>query len=108
MSEQQSFLIYNINGTLKPYLQQANQFASVEKIFYVTSSGTGVIKTYPDAEVKGLLWVTPDMQILVYIPPELETSMFTQLYFFNGQGLENFEFINNWGGEVKLFRVKLE
>ncbi|MFH0832269.1 MAG: hypothetical protein V1900_00910 [Candidatus Aenigmatarchaeota archaeon] len=108
MAEQQSFVLYEINGTIKPYLQQGSQFLSVEKIFYVTKDGMGAVKTYPDSEIKGLLWLTPDRQLLIYIPPELENSLFTKMYFFNGQGLENFEFVNNWGGEVKLFRVKFE
>ena len=43
--------------------------------------------------------------MLIHIPPELENSMFTRMFFFNGYGMENFEFVNNWGGEVKLFRV---
>jgi hypothetical protein len=30
------------------------------------------------------------------------------MFLFNGQGLQNFEYVNNWGGEVKLYKVKFD
>ena len=111
MSQNQAFLLYEINNTMKPYLQQGGMLATVEKIFYYTREGAGFTHIYPEADVKGLIWLSPDRQIIIYIPPELENALFTKMYFFNGynlnnQPLEHFEFINNWGGEVKLFKVK--
>jgi hypothetical protein len=29
------------------------------------------------------------------------------MFFFNGAGLQKFELVNNWGGEVKLYRLKM-
>jgi len=112
LGQNQAFLLYEINNTMKPYLQQGGQVLTVEKIFYYTREGLGYTRIYPDSDVKGLIWLSPDRQVIIYIPPELENALFTRLYFFNGnningQPLEHFEFVNNWGGEVKLFKVKL-
>ena len=110
MSSNQAFLVYQVNNTLKPYLQQGNQFLTVEKISYFTNEGIGITTVFPGADVKGTLWVTPDKEMIIYIPPELETSLFTRMYLYNGQGVEggslkNFELAGNWGGEVKLYRI---
>ncbi|MCX6818581.1 MAG: hypothetical protein NT129_01110 [Candidatus Aenigmarchaeota archaeon] len=110
ISQNQAFLLYEINNTMKPYLQQGGQVLTVEKIFYYTKEGLGYTRVYPGSEVKGLIWLSPDRNVIIYIPPELENALFTRLYFFNGnnvngQPLEHFEFVNNWGGELKLFRV---
>ncbi len=104
--QQQSFVVYEYNKTiLKPYIQQGGKLLTIEKIFSFTKEGYGYALTEPNADVKGTLWLTPDRQVMVYMPPELENSMFTKLFFFDGQGLEHFQFINNWGGEVKLFKI---
>ena len=106
MAQNQAFIIYSYNNTLKPMLQQDSQFLTVEKIFYFEDNA-GQIIVDENADVKGMVWLSSDKNTLVYILPELENSMFTYLYFFNGAGLENFEFVDNWGGEVKLFKVNV-
>lgn len=106
MAENQAFVLYDINGTLKPYLQSGNQFLNVEKLFYYTKDGNAVLTTNVDAEVKGMLWLEPSRQVMIFISPELENSIFTKMFFFNGQGLEHFEYVSQWGGEVKLYKVK--
>ncbi len=101
----QSFLVYEKNGTMKAVLQAGSQFVNVQKLLYFTDSEINSA-TDDSAELKGTVLLLPGMQTLVYMPPELENSMFTRLFFFNGYGLKHFEFVNNWGGEVKLFRVR--
>lgn len=106
-SQQQSFVVYQTNQTkVKAFLQQNNQLVTVEKVFYFTNAG-GIITTDESADVKGMIWLTPDKSTAVFIPKEIENSMFTRLFFFNGQGLNNFEYVNSWGGELKLFKVKV-
>jgi hypothetical protein len=106
MTENQAFVLYDINGTLKPYLQAGNQSLNVEKLFYYTKDGNAMLTTNTEAEVKGMLWLEPSRQLMIFIPPELENSIFTKMFFFNGQGLEHFEYVDQWGGEVKLYKVK--
>jgi hypothetical protein len=107
-AQNQGFVIYDINNTMKPYLQAGNQFLDVEKLLYFTKEGYGKILTNEEAAVKGLLWLEPGRQTVIFIPPELENSLFTQMFFFEGTGLQNFEYIDSWGGEVKLYKVKLD
>lgn len=99
------FVLYDINNTMSAFLQQNNQAFRVEKVFYFTQEG-GVLKIENDAVVKGMIWVHPTREVIIYIPPEIENSMFTRMFLFNGQGLTRFEPVQNFGGEVKLFRVK--
>lgn len=103
-----AFVVFDANGTLQPFLQEGGNFAAVEKIFYVNDAGQGIISTNPDAELKGLVWLEQTRQVMVYVPTELENALFTRMFFFNGSGLEHFEFVNSWGGEFKLFRLKIE
>ena len=105
ISQQNAFLLILSNDTLNGYLQQGTQLAKIERVYYFTQQG-GVMATTQDAEIKGLLWVDPSGGAVIFIPPELADSMFTRMYFFDGAGLEKFEFVENWGGEVKLFRIK--
>ncbi len=105
-SQDTAFAVIDSNGTLTPFLQQRNQFIKVSKLFYFKQTGEGVLSEQPDAQFPGTLWLDPSRQIVVYMPPEVENSMFTKMFFYHGQDLQHFEFINSWGGEVKLFKVK--
>ena len=106
--QNQAIVVYDTNGTLIPYLQQGAQFAKIEKIFYFTKTGEAVLRQIQDAEVKGLVWADPSKQLVMMISPELENAMFTRMFLFNGAGLEHFELVNSWGGEVKLYKVKFD
>jgi len=108
LSQDQAFVIFDRNGTLQPFLQQGNQFAEVQKIFYISKTGEPLFSINNDAQVKGLLWLDASRQVVVFIPPELENSLFTRMFFFNGAGLEKFKFVNSWGGEVKLFKITFD
>ncbi len=105
-SEREAFLIYERNGTLTSFWQSNNQLLKIEKLFYVQKDGTGRIAVNDDAEVKGMLWVDPGKSAVIFMTPELEDSLFTRMFLFNGLGLEHFEPVGNWGGEVKLYRVR--
>lgn len=107
VNQRNAFVIYEINNSLTPYFQQDNQLRTVENIFYFTQEG-GRIRTDKSADLKGLIWLDPSKQVIVFMPPELTNSLFTRLFFFNGAGLEKFQFVNSWGGEVRLFSVKLD
>ncbi|MBI4153837.1 hypothetical protein HY501_00720 [Candidatus Woesearchaeota archaeon] len=106
--QNQAFVIYETNGTLTPFIQQGNQFLHVQKLFYFDRQGNGIIFTDESADLPGLLWLEPQRNTIVYMQPELEDALFTRMFFFDGRGLENFEFVSSWGGEVKLFRVRLD
>jgi len=104
MGADQAFLLYETEEEIQAVLQQGSQFLTIEKIFFFQNN-EGLFKVEPESDVKGLLWVSPGKEFVIYMPPELENSMFTRMFLFNGANLEHFEFVKNWGGEVKLFRV---
>jgi dolichyl-diphosphooligosaccharide--protein glycosyltransferase len=92
------------NTTLSAFLLSNNQLVPIEKFFYYTNQG-GIMKMQPDATAKGLVILEPNKQAIIFVPQEITDSMFTRMFFFNGQGLKNFEYVNSWGGEVKLFKI---
>ena len=104
----QQIVIRDENGQLTPFLQQGTQLAQIEKIIYYRQDGSVVQETFSDAQMMGTILLEPYRQYIFYMPPELENSMFTRMFFFNGAGLENFEFVRSWGGEVKLFKIKFD
>lgn len=109
IASQQSFIIYEYNQSqMVPYLQQGASVVKVEKLVYFTRTGESKFYFEPNADVKGLLWLDPSRQTLIYAPPEIESSLFTRMFLFNGQGLKYFEYVDNWGGEVKLFKLDFD
>jgi len=109
ISTDQSILLVDANSTLTPLFQQGNLApVRVERIVYFLPDGSGISRDVPDAEVKGLVWVDPSRQVVVFAPPQIADSLFTRLFFMNGQGLEHFQLVGNWGGELKLFRVTFD
>jgi asparagine N-glycosylation enzyme membrane subunit Stt3 len=107
LSDEQTFFIYEKDGVMMPYYQQGKDSLQLQKIFYFKGN-MGLFQTaQSDNVLKGLLWVSPDMQFVIFVPEELMDSMFTKMYLFNGEGLEKFKMIQNFGGEVKLFQVDL-
>ena len=111
LGNNQAFVVNekNVSGVLSytPYLKQGPAFAKVAKIVYFSGNHM-FLKPIKDAEVPGMIWMDPSKQIIYVIPEEIENSMFTRMYFFNGAGLSHFQLVNNWGGEVKLFKVKFD
>lgn len=108
VSQKQSFIIYDDNSSYRALFQQDNQFVKVGRIIYPTKFGYSVHEEQ-DAEVKGTIFVAdPNFNLIFFMPPELENAMFTRMFFYNGAGLEHFEYVNTWGGEFKLFRIRFD
>jgi dolichyl-diphosphooligosaccharide--protein glycosyltransferase len=108
ISDRQSMVVYEQNGTYKALFQQDNQFVRINRVIYPTQTGYAV-STETGAEVPGtILLADPSLSYIFYLPPQLENSMFTKMFFFNGASLKNFKFVKDWEGEVKLFKVKFD
>jgi dolichyl-diphosphooligosaccharide--protein glycosyltransferase len=115
VGQDQSFILCQTNGTITPctdqivaLFQAGPNFARVERLMW--SDGTRVFAvTDRNPEIRGsILLLDSRGQTIVYMPPELQDSMFTKMFFLNGAGLQNFELVGSWGGEVKLFRIKFD
>ncbi len=98
------FIVVQDGPKLTPYLVINRMPYKIEKIFYFENY-TGYVQFSENPQVEGMLYVTPDMRYAFFIPKEVENSMFTRMFFFNGAGLKHFKLVKNFGGEVKLFEV---
>ncbi|MFH1450568.1 MAG: STT3 domain-containing protein, partial [archaeon] len=93
------------SGELAATLRQGYQSQTIRKIFYYIN-GTGYVSEINDPDaVDAMLYLDPSFTQAIFLPPRLEGNMLTQLHFFNGQNLEHFEFVKQFGNEVKVFRV---
>jgi hypothetical protein len=109
IADNQAFMLIGINDTFKAYLQQGNgQPIEIQRLIYYAENGQPLYTENTDAPVKGTLFVQVDKQAIVYMPAEIQDSMFTKMFLFNGAGLTKFQFIQQWGGEVKLFKINFD
>ncbi|MEM7813565.1 MAG: hypothetical protein QW548_01555, partial [Candidatus Aenigmatarchaeota archaeon] len=112
LSQLQSIVLCQQNGTIAPcardaigLFQSGEQFVRLRRIVWPTSRGYASMED-DDAELPGTVLVLDgSAQVIAYLRPELENALFTRMFFYNGAGLEKFELVGNWGGEVKLFKV---
>jgi hypothetical protein len=98
-----------VNNTLVGVYQ--NRYI-IRRIIYF-QGGTRIAKEYNvENSIDGLLWVDPSFSLVIFMEPEVYKSLFTNMFFFNGQGLEEFGIpkLNSFelkfsNPEVKIFRV---
>jgi dolichyl-diphosphooligosaccharide--protein glycosyltransferase len=110
------------NNTLMAVInspQQGIRNALVKEIVYFDDTGTKHLdfSNYTNT-LEGMAWATPSFGILgkwgnvivpstvIYMPPEIKDSIFTKLFFFDGQGLSKFKLVFN-NPEVKIYKVFL-
>ncbi len=89
------------NETIRAFIDNGVSQMPVGKIYYFSDSGIYVIGNSSDIA----LFFYAGSPSAILVPKELENSLFTRMFFFNGYGLERFRFVDDWGGEVKLFEV---
>jgi len=56
--------------------------------------------------VDAMLWIDPSFQVAILMQPDVRDSVFTKMFFWDGEGLSNFQLVFN-NPEVKIFKVKL-
>jgi len=114
LSQSQSIVLCQQNNTIAPcsnttigLFQSGEQFARIRKVVWPTDTGLVTMED-KSAEVPGtVLVLDSSAQVIAYLRPELENALFTRMFFYNGAGLDKFELVKSWGGEVKLFKVKI-
>ncbi len=110
-----AFVLIENQTSLRPFLLQMGNYYEIKNlaIFY---NNTVLETKNPDAPIEGTLWVSPPVSYgqahlypeVVYMPPELDHSMFTEMYFYSGVNLKHFKLVENFGNEVKIFKVDFE
>jgi asparagine N-glycosylation enzyme membrane subunit Stt3 len=86
-------------------ISQGFQKKAIKRIFY-TQDGESYISESNDPDaLEAMLYLQPNFQQAIFLSINLENNMLTQLQFFNGQNLEHFEYVANYGDEIKVFKV---
>ena len=86
-------------------LQQGRYFLVKNLLFYENNSAVKL--EFPDGQVQGTLWISPDFNYAIYMAPQTENSMFTRMFFFEGQGFKYFDKVYS-NPEIKIFKLNLE
>ncbi len=54
--------------------------------------------------IDGMVWVDPSYSVAIFMDAAIRDSIFTKMFFFNGEGLKHFELVYQ-NPETKLFKV---
>lgn len=74
-------------------------------IFY---QGNTMIHSKPSTNntIDGMVWIDPSFRVIIFMDPKIRDAVFTKMFFFNGEGLNNFEFVYQ-NPEVKIYKAKI-
>ncbi len=80
----------------------------IARVFYYNPQGLGYYREETSNDtIDMLLYVNPGYGNAFLLPPHIERNTLTKLHLFNGEtAKENFELVNDFNGEIKVFRVK--
>jgi len=95
-------VLINQNGRLVPVVNNRNVVKNV--IYYQNNQPLQYQFANATDIIDGLVIVDPSFQQATYLDPQIMNSVFTKLYFGNGQGLNHFKLVYD-NNEVKIFKV---
>jgi hypothetical protein len=100
-----STLLLNFNGeSWTALIKQGPTTTEIKRLYYFVDESP-YLSEKADAEPSDpLLIVSKSYGEMFILSGNLEKNLLTQLQFFNGQNLEHFEFVKDFGGEIKLFK----
>jgi hypothetical protein len=90
----------------------------VQGIAYMQADGQVVTEDYSDRanSIPGFVWAIPTFGVIgstgqlivpyyvIYMQPDVENSLFTRMFFYNGEGLQHFK-LRYQNAEVRIFEV---
>ncbi len=118
--DKQGFPIYSQGGLSVTLLQNGTDLLAV-----LNSPGQGVrnviirdIVFYQNGDkqystqannntLDGMIWIDPSFRSIIFMEPAIRDSVFTRMFFFDGEGLKNFKLVYG-NPEVKIFKARLE
>jgi dolichyl-diphosphooligosaccharide--protein glycosyltransferase len=61
--------------------------------------------TFNDTQaIDGMVWVDPSYRVVIFMDATIRDSIFTRMFFFNGEGLQHFKLVFQ-NSEIKMFKV---
>ncbi len=94
-------------GTWLPvinYPEQGIRNVPVSEIVYYENGKLVHVVLNETEVINGLVWVDPSYNSILFMGPELKDSIFTRMFFFDGEGLEHFNLVYQ-NSEIKVFKV---
>lgn len=85
--------------------QQGIRNAIIKEIEYY-ENGMRKRYNYGNASnvIDGLLWIDPSYRFAIYMDPVIKNSIFSRMFFWNGEGLKHFRLVYS-NPEIRVFRV---
>jgi asparagine N-glycosylation enzyme membrane subunit Stt3 len=99
-------LVYQ-NGQWLPvinYPDQGIRNVVVRDIIYYQNNQMVKVTSNQSQTIDGMVFVDPSFQAVIFMDGPVRDSVFTQMYFFNGQGLKNFQLVYS-NPEIRVFKV---
>jgi dolichyl-diphosphooligosaccharide--protein glycosyltransferase len=90
------------DGRYVPVVNNRNVVQNL--IYYENGQAQQFQFTNATDTIEGLVLIEPGFQQAIYMDSQIMNSVFTKLYFGNGQGLNHFKLVYD-NGEVKIFKV---
>ncbi len=98
-----NFLVVEQNQQLVGIYQ--NRYIIKQMLYYI--NGQKEEFSYENSTLDGMMWIDQSFSYALLMLPDVRDSMFTRMYFFNGEGLSHFTKVFD-NAEVKIFKVNFD
>lgn len=107
--------LYDYGGIKMAILQKGNELIPIynnryvitNMVFFSNGQEQRISLTNTSvnlSKINGMVWIDPSFRTLIYFSPEIKNSMFTRLFFFNGEGLQHFKLVFS-NGEIRMYKM---
>jgi hypothetical protein len=99
-------LAYN-NGTWVPVLNAPDQGirnAVIRSLVYFENGQEKRMSFNETNIIEGMLWVDPSYSTVIFMDAATRDSIFTRMFFFNGEGLQHFQLVYQ-NPEIRMYKV---
>lgn len=103
-TKEHQVIIYEANSEFHSYILKGNSLLPTSGTVYTLDGKTYFLQR--EKGFYGTVWYYPDA-IMILIPDEALDTMLVRMFFFNGDGLNHFELVAEYG-TVKVYRIHRE
>ncbi|MDP7282469.1 MAG: STT3 domain-containing protein [Candidatus Undinarchaeales archaeon] len=95
-------------NSISASIRQGYQSQTIKRIYYSQEGNNYLVDSPDENAYDAMLYLDPTFRNAIFFPEHLENNMLTQLHFFNGENLDHFELVQDFGGEIKVFKVNYD
>lgn len=85
---------------------QGIRSAVVSDLVYFQNGVMQRVKVNATNSVDGMVWVDPSFRQIIFMDPKIRDSVFTKMFFFNGEGLNKYHMVFQ-NPQVKIFKADI-